>query len=277
MSFVPCPACGGQVHQIASKCKHCKADLLALREQAEQAARAQQAQLRQTNRAVAPPPPARGQQRAPTSPVADGGSQPNPIPQVVYAQPSGWSRRWPIAVSAVAVVAIIASLVVLLRDGDDDDGRLPDRAGGTSPHMIPDEMPEPTMPAPGSPHGSNTPPPPGIPDPGAVPRPKSWTTAPDPGMFPVALTETVCAKLADCGFRDDFSDLLCRELAKGMSNPDLDAKVKSGECSYNRGSASLCLRAIDSLSCSLTSPDDLTAFFDEATNLFDCSRAYTCN
>ncbi|MBZ0235260.1 MAG: prepilin peptidase, partial [Deltaproteobacteria bacterium] len=34
-----CPACGGQIHPIAGRCKHCKADLTRLRNGAAPAAR----------------------------------------------------------------------------------------------------------------------------------------------------------------------------------------------------------------------------------------------
>ena len=110
------------------------------------------------------------------------------------------------------------------------------------------------------------------------PRPKAWTTAPDPGMFAVALTESVCAKFEDCGMRDALAADLCRELAKGMSTPDVDAKVQSGECRYDRGAASACLRAVDRLSCDVGSNNaDLSDLMGQAMSLMDCTTALVCH
>lgn len=274
-SFVQCPSCGGRVHSIASRCKHCKADLLQHREEAARVARDEQKGLRQTYKGAAAAPGG----RAPTQP-----SQPNQppqarAPQIVYAQPTGWARRWPIAVSAVAVVAIVVSLVILLGGNQgEEDGRLPSRSGNT-PRMIPDDM---NTPQPSGPQGMA--PAPADPDPLAPhpfdpppPKPKSWTTAPDPGMFAVALTETVCAKFEDCGLDDPYASDMCRSLAQGMSTPDVDAKVQSGECRYDRSAASECLRAIDRLSCNFANGGDLSDILGQATGLLDCSTALVCH
>lgn len=275
-SFVPCPACGGPVHPIASRCKHCKADLLAHKEEAARSARAQsQSGLRQTFKGQAPVLGTEPGRAATNTPMP----APASAPQLVYAQPSAWSRRWPIAVSALAVVAIVASLLILLgsKDGD-DDGRLPSRSGN-SPRMVPDDMQTP------QPHGSNTPRPPDDPldptpfdPPRTGPKPKAWTTAPDAGMFAVALTESVCAKFEDCGMRDPMATDLCRELARGMSTPDVDAKVQSGQCRYDRTAASACLRAVDRLSCDLGSGNvDLADMMSQATGLMECTSALDCD
>jgi hypothetical protein len=300
-AFVACPACGGPVHAIASRCKHCKADLLAWREQAAKAARAARmgapapgqvvpaqngAALRQTNKSFPAPVAARRDQtparqdqpaaRPDQTPAPAGSSAPSPrpltAPAVVYAQPTAWARRWPIAVSLVAIAAIVVSLVLLLRDGDQEARPERIRSGSQSPRNIPDHMPEPNMGAPSPPQGRFDPQP--FPAPGA-PAPRSWNAAPDAGMFPVALTETVCAKLQDCGIRDDFSGVLCRELAKGAADADLDRKVQSGECHYDRVAADACLSAIGRISCD-ASGSDMTQLLDQATNLLDCSTAFVC-
>lgn len=312
-AFVACPACGGPVHAIAGRCKHCKADLLAWREQATQAARAARmgapapgqvapaqngGALRQTNKSFPAPVAARRDQTS--DQPATGGDRPaarhdqpaarhdeptvaagmraaspralTPAPVIVYAQPSPWARRWPIAVSVVAIAAIVVSLVLLLRDGDEEAKPERIRSGSQSPRNIPDHMPEPNMGAPSPPQGRFDPQP--FPAPGA-PAPQSWKTAPEAGMFPVALTETVCAKLQDCGIRDDFSGVLCRELAKGIADPDLDRKVQSGECHYDRVAADACLSAIGRISCD-ASGSDMSQLLDQATNLLDCSTAFVC-
>jgi hypothetical protein len=56
---ISCPLCGGEIHAIAGRCKHCKADLVELRERAARMARAQ------ALGATVPPPP---RPRAPTAP-----------------------------------------------------------------------------------------------------------------------------------------------------------------------------------------------------------------
>ncbi|HUH01099.1 MAG TPA: hypothetical protein VML75_03830 [Kofleriaceae bacterium] len=307
-AFVPCPACSGPVHAIASRCKHCKADLLAWREQAAQAARAARmgapvpgqgpgqgpgqvapaknaAAMRQTNKSF-PAPVAARRDHTPTrgdapaaqperTPAPAGTRAPRPLtpaPVVVYAQPTAWARRWPIAVSAVAIAAIVVSLVLLLRDGDDEAQPERIRSGSQSPRNIPDHMPEPKMGTPGQPQGRFDPQP--FPAPGA-PAPRSWNAAPDAGMFAVALIETVCAKLQDCGIRDDFSGLACRNLAKGAADADLDRKVQSGECHYDKVAADACFSAIGRFSCD-ASGSDVSLLLSQAMSLLDCSTAFVC-
>jgi hypothetical protein len=288
-AFVPCPACGGPVHPIASRCKHCKADLLQLRQQAAQAARAARmgapaapamahnpAAMRQTSKASPPPVDARRDATpAPvtTEPRAPSPSRLAPPPVVVYAQPSAWARRWPIAVSVVAVAAIAVSLVLLLRDdGEAEPARF--RSGSQAPHNIPDNMPAPNMNGPNSPHGRLDPQP--FPDPADPGAPgKKWSSAPEPGMFVVAVTQTVCAKLQDCGMRDDLSSALCDALSSGVGDPSIDAKVQNGECHYDRVAADSCLSAIGRMSCD-AGGGDVTQLIEEGMKLLDCSSTIVC-
>lgn len=294
-AFIPCPACGGPVHPIASRCKHCKADLLTMREQAARAARAERMgapvpgqpaplqngpALRQTHKASPPPMAARRDQTpAPTpAPTTTRAASPRPLtpaPVVVYAQPSAWSRRWPIAVSAVAIAAIAVSLVLLLRDGDGENDGTPERirSGSQSPRNIPDDMPAPNMGGPGQPQGKFDPQP--FPGGQGAPAPRKWSTAPDASMFVVAMIETGCAKLQDCGIRDAFTGLACQEASKSAADADLDRKVQSGECHYDRVAADACLSAIGRMSCDL-SGGDFDQMLSQATSLLDCSSAFVC-
>ena len=90
---VPCPLCGGLIHPIAGKCKHCKADLSSYRAQRPQAA-AQLPAL--ATPAAAPAPvavPASGPVPTPVMPT-NGHSQPAaspwapPAQQAAYAPPT---------------------------------------------------------------------------------------------------------------------------------------------------------------------------------------------
>jgi len=289
-AFVPCPACGGPIHPIAGRCKHCKADLVAHREAEARARRAAQQAMRDTARSAPPPPPASSSGRAP-SPAPAGGSGPTPAPhrraqtpppslapQVVYADPSPWSRRWPLLVSAVALVAILVSLFFLLHSSNGEAEPLGHESSSNAPHIVPDRMPSPNLPQPQMP---NIPDPDLAPQPldpsgGGGPAPRAWHTAPDPGMFSVALVETVCAKLDSCGISDDFSSVLCQEMAKGASNPMLDAKVKSGECTYDRAAATACLQAVSNMSCDMKDADDVAGWLSQASGMVDCAGAFTC-
>lgn len=288
--FVQCPACGGAIHPIAGRCKHCKADLVAHREAEARARRAAQQAMRETNRSAAPPPPAKPNGRAP-SPAPANGSGPARAPaaqrrpqtpppsleqQVVYAEQSAWSRRWPLLVSAVALVAILVSLFFLLRSSNGEAEPLGHETSSNAPHIVPDQMPSPNMPQPQMP---NIPDPDFAPqplDPGGGSAPRAWHTAPDPGMFSVALVESVCAKLDSCGISDDFSSVLCKEMAKGASNPMLDAKVKSGECTYDRAAATACLQAVSNMSCDMKDANDVAGWLSQASGMVDCAGAFTC-
>lgn len=128
---VPCPQCGGLVHPIAGRCKHCKADLAAQRASRPAAAAALPA-LRVDAPAPSPVP-------APPAPAA-----PPAAPQPIYAWPppapapapvdearpilpprptgrmdaaapkrSVW-RNWPVMVIVLASLAIAAAVVLMV-------------------------------------------------------------------------------------------------------------------------------------------------------------------
>ena len=153
---VACPACGGLIHPIAGRCKHCKTDLVSMR-----------------GPAVAPPPPilaapphaprlaahapapaaiAAPQAATQIGPVTQwgglpatngfnghtngaphplappGGGFPPPLMQaaasdrMVAATPavhgSAWSRRWPIIVVILAAAAIAVSIFLLVKGNE---------------------------------------------------------------------------------------------------------------------------------------------------------------
>ena len=118
---VPCPLCGGLIHPVAGRCKHCKEDLSAYRAGRPQAAAALpalngkpgQATNGTNGHAVA------AAAAVPTMLPAREGSQPILPPRTtarsVQAQrpPSMW-RSWPMLVIGLAVVAIVAATVIMV-------------------------------------------------------------------------------------------------------------------------------------------------------------------
>jgi hypothetical protein len=186
-------------------------------------------------------------------------------------------------VGGVALIAIGVSVGVLV-GGPDDDAEPRSRAHrARSPHMVPDPMPQPA-PAPDiDPSGpqSSLPPdlpqlPPGFPPRPTAPRaPTAPGTAPEAGMFAVALTNAVCAKLTDCGQMDDFSVLLCNELAAQLEDPEAEARVQRGECRYDPDAALTCLDTIAKLDCTAQAADVMT-LMTQAGSLMECTSVYVC-
>lgn len=195
---VPCPLCGGLIHPIAGKCKHCKADLTAMR-----AARpAANAALPALN----PAGPVNGQTHGPVhgqaqahaqahgqahsqvhAPVAHAApplhevSQPvlPPRPTArVAAAPSGTWRSWPVVVIVVAMMAILAAVVLMVWPAhrDRDGKRLP-------PPPAPERM---DTQIPATPHAAPSTPPGPSANPGAAPHDPWAPPATDPPQHPGA-------------------------------------------------------------------------------------------
>jgi hypothetical protein len=125
---VPCPLCGGLIHPIAGKCKHCKADLAPHRA-ARPAANAPLPALHpaaggngHANGYVgthAPHSPSA--HVAPRSVAAEGASQPilpprpegHSYPTELEPRTPGW-RSWPVLVMVAATIAIVAAVVLMV-------------------------------------------------------------------------------------------------------------------------------------------------------------------
>jgi hypothetical protein len=258
---VPCPLCGGDIHAIAGRCKHCKADLVDLRERAARHARAHAMGATvppPPHVAASPPPRPRGvtQPPVPTTvtgpmptipvmapppehagngafgppprhPTAPHTAQAEPAQSPGYSSPelgapeyrppdrsayrhaapppngtpayglrssrshrvSTWSRRWPLVVSAVALLAIGISIGVLAerwrRQGDGRaEGRPRHSHVSRQPNMVPDRMPQPLLPTP-SPRAVPSDPPSAPPEPPQAPEPdRDRSAAPDPFSAP---------------------------------------------------------------------------------------------
>lgn len=155
---VPCPVCGGLVHPIAGKCKHCKADLTSYHAARPAATAPLPALL------AARSGPANGHPEyappafAAVTPVVGGAGSPSALGRMVAtareaAQPvlpprpsypasprrSAW-RSWPLIVIMLAVFAIVAAIVLMVLPVS-RGGPARDRKSALQPPPAPERMP----------------------------------------------------------------------------------------------------------------------------------------
>jgi len=275
---VPCPQCGGLIHPIAGKCKHCKADLTAFRS-ARPAANTPLPALNHAPVAVNGMPANAPVAHAVAMPPAayDAGQPvlpPRPSARVATAQPAGsaW-RSWPVLVIVVATLAIVAAVVLMLWPPRSHDGKralqpppAPERMDTQTPPVMPKiDSPAPPPQAPqGSAHDPWSGQPPTGNAPGAAPDPGDPTDqaeAEDPdvdaidltprvqprrrapplngsSMLVLAMTAHVCQKLAVCDSSDSRMKNACDMVARMRSVPPT--------CP----AAQRCLQQIDAMTCS---------------------------
>lgn len=299
---VPCPLCGGLIHPIAGKCKHCKADLGAYRA-TRPAANTPLPALHPaatTANGLAPPVahavamPAAAQPVLPPRPTAHATAE---------AAGSAW-RSWPAVVIVVAMMAIVAAVVLMVWPSHRDDGKhtlqpppAPERMDTRTPPITPrlDSHPAPQGGAPadppGAPHASlpGPPDPPGDPtaqaaqaaqaapasddDPDADPGSPSPSAAARRGhpaltinggnLLQVAMAARLCRKLVQCGTTDDMMRSACERIAAMPADPPAGCPA-----------AERCLRHIDAMGCS-SQPDALQVGV-QIMQLPDCVDAMRC-
>lgn len=167
-TYEACPACGGAVHRIAGRCKHCKIDLASWRSSRLPGATGLGAGTAPA-RADGTPHPS-----AAAGPAAANHGLVKPqawvAPPAISPAPSSWHRRWPMVAIGIAIIAIAASLFLLLRDRDKPAARssATSRSAGHVPEAPTDRFGMPnTMPAPGGPSARDP-----------------WQTPPSPGGVP---------------------------------------------------------------------------------------------
>jgi hypothetical protein len=207
------------------------------------------------------------------------------------ARASSWSRRWPIVVVVLAAIAIVVSIVLLLKN-DRDPPRSSKINRGALPPSIDNNMNTMPMPDPGSPDpwgGAPTlkdpvpaPPPPSPPDDvdddifgggtqGGVPRQPSGATIPAPprDKFFASMAKTVCTRLSSCGGAGATS--LCNDLT------EMYESLTPALCpSYDENKASRCLTQLNDLPCLDTSGGKtwtLDQFSSMASGLAACTDA----
>lgn len=124
---IPCPLCGGLLHPVAGRCKHCKQDVTTHRVRGNGPA----GMLPQLAPFVGQPGAAA---------VALGPSA-YPLEQSPQARRAAWLRNWPLLVILLAVLGMIVALVLLVLPQSDSSVR---RRGGTPLHndrMETDKLP----------------------------------------------------------------------------------------------------------------------------------------
>jgi hypothetical protein len=133
---VPCPLCGGLIHPVAGRCKHCKEDLSSLRAGKPQAA----TPLPALNQAAPPPQHLRvGHVEAAVVAGTNGHAAAAPIAVPARAdasqpilpprptsqwrmkaqRPRSLAKNWPLIVIILAVLAIVAAVVIMVWPQDD--------------------------------------------------------------------------------------------------------------------------------------------------------------
>lgn len=132
---IPCPLCGGLIHPIAGRCKHCKGDVSATRSSRPAAAAALPA-LHGTPASPASPAspysnghanghaakahPANAHMAVPIAmrtPIEDQSQPilpPRPTARIETARPQASWKSWPVVVIGIAVVAIIVAVILMV-------------------------------------------------------------------------------------------------------------------------------------------------------------------
>ncbi|HLL24983.1 MAG TPA: hypothetical protein VK427_22770 [Kofleriaceae bacterium] len=121
---IPCPLCGGLIHPIAGRCKHCKGDVGATRSARPAAATSLPAlqggghvQPYVGNANVQAPHPANAHMAVPIAMRVDEAIQtilpPRPTGTMRAPAPPTW-RSWPVVVIAIAVLAIITAVILMV-------------------------------------------------------------------------------------------------------------------------------------------------------------------
>jgi len=290
-----CPVCGGAIHPIAGKCKHCKTDLVKLRRQHQAAAGT-----------PAPPQPGRpysAPPRATTAPVnGNHGAAPTPIiiappiatpdPHLVSLPPTSrrgaWSRTWPIVVAVIAAAAIVISVILLLTgDGRHHDSGTQRVVPPPAPdRMNTDPLPDPTDPwqgapgaAPNSAPGAAPSAPNNAPAAPAPPTPPAASAVPAPEKWNTVAFEAMCQRFSTCGHTDPQLRNVCNDLSAAVTFSDDETlqRIARGECTYDRTKAASCLASIERFPCPQQGTADLAALSQSLTGLTDCAEALACH
>ncbi len=289
---VPCPHCGGLIHPVAGRCKHCKEDLSLLRTNRPQAA----AVLPALNGRPTPMPVAGNgtsvHLAAPAAavPIAvdpRDGSAPI-LPQrttghsMSAQRPSGsLLRNWPMLVIILAMLAIVTAVVIMvLPPGDNNGGSggkqrqlmpapapdrmetMPDKSSQADPWAqpgAPRNQPNPTP----APRVTPDPPDPDVDDPDDLYGGLGGGTGLNGGVF-IAMANQACKKLKTCSAVDQTAlDLACDTVAN-MPVPPVPTSCAS---------AQRCMAAIDNIDCDTTSAN--TNPMNLLLLMQDCTKAAT--
>lgn len=289
---VPCPQCGGLVHPVAGRCKHCKEDLSALR-----AGRPQAAAVLPSLNGKGMPPQVAGNGTsvhvvAPAAvPIAVDpreGSAPI-LPQrttgrsMSAQRPGGLLRNWPLLVIILAMIAIVTAVVIMVLPANSPKGgkrqlmpapapdrmeTMPNQHSQADPWANPGDprnVAPPDPPAPLAPR--QTPDPPGAPDPNDPDDLYGGLGAPSGGGFNsavlMAMANQACKKLKTCSNVDQSGlTLVCDQLS-AIPAPSVTS------CA----TAQRCMDAIDHIDCDSTSANANP--MSTMMLITDCTKAAT--
>ncbi|MEO6771393.1 MAG: hypothetical protein ABI467_00010 [Kofleriaceae bacterium] len=285
---IPCPLCGGLVHPVAGRCKHCKQDLSPLR--TGRAAAALPLPALHGNGAVADAMPRPVPRSMPwpmpgpmPGPIA-AGYPPNAGPVLpprvtgqsaaVRAPKASW-KSWPMVVIVLASIAIVVAVVLMVWP--------PSRADAgrkmLSQPPAPERMDSDPLPPPGAgntngadPWGGHSQADPApvqprvTPDP-LPPKPPAVDPVPDPpdpsgGAVFQAVLAHACTKLESCPNPDDTVTAMCDAFA-------MFPKAPPPTCD----AATRCFEAIDKLDCAADL--DQMSPGDVMMKMQDCMTAAT--
>ena len=303
---MPCPLCGGLIHPVAGRCKHCKQDLTALRATRPAAVQLPALQANGKNghhgnghahaaaHAAAPialASPAAITAIAPAAPhpvdLPAAVLPPRPTGRSMPAQASespGW-LRWPVIVMILAVLAIIGAVAVMLwpSHAAHADKRPPPPAPD---RMSTDQLPVTPVPAP-PPRAADPwdPGPPSAPHARAVPVPPSPDSPDDtdqlgtpgnmyggllsaPGAdLAMQLVSHLCARFTQCGIQNDAVAMYCSSMKALQQQGGTPKPVTCDK-------ARRCLDEVDQLSCT-AKVDDAFAIEQLMMKMPDCMDALT--
>ncbi len=288
---VPCPLCGGLIHPVAGRCKHCKEDLSQFRAGRPQAAAALPAlngklatngtngHATATAAPVAVPVVAA---REPSQPILPPRTTARSVP---VARPHSIWRSWPMLVIVLAAIAIVTATVIMLMPPERASSERKMSAPPAPERMETNPLPEKSSQIDpwGPPSGTV----PQVPDPQpAVPTPIVPADPDDDdiwggtgggarggrgtlfgsaggGAFMINVLDRACKKLTSCPDVDQSAlALICEQVAM-MPKPPVPTCAAARKC----------LDSIDQLSCSqasTTSPMSMFTLFDA------CSEADNC-
>lgn len=261
-----CPACGGEVHAIAGRCKHCKHDLVQFR--AQQALAAQAPQVQQVQQ---PQPQARAPRPVPVNGTPPVGVAPTQRPPAMHQAPypvAAPRRRWPLWVGGAALFLLGLSAGVMIERWRTPDAEAAATSevspAASSPRLVPDSIPTDPI----------------LPDPSPAPPPNTTPAPPSGGVNDVtAFIERFgtlfCDKAIECGLFESSNRGLCEAAVAQSRDPNASAKLARGDCTFNASAASRCLATIENASCDPSIGADQMATL-LATSMLECERAYSC-
>ncbi len=302
---VPCPLCGGLIHPVAGRCKHCKEDLTTLRAGRPQAAAVlpplngkAPSQLVQVQIPVAGH--GHGTSVHGSGPVAASPYAPAAVPAAVRAQegsapilPQRVSshhnlpaqrgsllRNWPVLVIILAVIAIVTAVVIMVLPADKKHGgkrqlmpapapermeTMPDKSSQADPWAQPGAPTRPPSGTVPAPQPRVTPDPPAAPDPNTI----------DPNDLYGSLAQGGGAVFLAIATQACKKLQTCSNIDQSMLRLTCDqlAAVPLPPVPQNCDAAKACMDAIDHIDCDLMSsssnPLNMMALMK------DCTRAAT--